>query len=259
MSEKRGPPQEKHNTLYFAERYDKDLFDELVEHYAKEFFEEDIRLYSYFVCCFSEKGDLLSQWRGYADDANGFSIGFESEILSKLGSPAEDDPISDIFFECGQIGYSEYQQKNNIRKAAKQLIIDLKNIAKDKPKDIKERSMVAFNRCFLQLFKFSIFMKNPFFKEEKEWRLAHLQEIKHTIINSKPYVHKDIEVTNIEFYSRKNDFVPYITLNFDKIKTELIKEVIIGPKCNARQDDVKTFLNQNGLDCEVKKSEGTYR
>ncbi len=202
---------------------------------------------------------MLSQWRGYADDANGFSIGFESEILSKLGLPAEDDPISDNFFEYGRIEYSEHQQKNDIRKAAKQLIIDLKSIAKDKPKDIKKQSMVAFNRCFLQLFKFSIFMKNSFFKEEKEWRLAHWTQIQYNPINSKSYANKDIEVTNIEFYSRKNDFVPYITLNFDKIKAELIKEVIIGPKCKARQNDIKTFLSQNGIDCEVKKSEGTYR
>ncbi len=30
--------KEKHNTLYFAEGYDKELFNELVEHYSKEFF-----------------------------------------------------------------------------------------------------------------------------------------------------------------------------------------------------------------------------
>lgn len=246
-------------TQYFEQGYPKETFLELVDRYSDEFFKEDIRLYSYLVCCFSEKGDLLSQWRGYADDANGFSIGFDSEILSNLGFSAKYDTLSDNFFEYDQIEYSEYHQKNHIRKAAKQLITDLKTIAKDKPKDIKKQSMVAFNRCFLQLFKLSIFMKNPFFKEEKELRLAYLAQIEYNPTSLKVYVNNNIEVSNIEFYSRKNDFIPYITLNFDKIKAELIKEVIIGPKCKARQNDIKIFLNQNGIDCEVKKSEGTYR
>jgi hypothetical protein len=34
-----------------------------------------------FVACFSEAGDLLSQWRGYANDAQGISIGFYKPIL----------------------------------------------------------------------------------------------------------------------------------------------------------------------------------
>ena len=34
--------------------------------------------------CLSKKGDLLSQWRGYADDAFGVSIGFEKDYLKKL-------------------------------------------------------------------------------------------------------------------------------------------------------------------------------
>ena len=38
------------------------------------------------ACCFSETGDLLSQWRGYANDGNGISIGFNKKILSSLNS-----------------------------------------------------------------------------------------------------------------------------------------------------------------------------
>jgi hypothetical protein len=43
--------------------------------------------------CLSETGDLLSQWRGYADNASGVSIGFRTEFLSNLktriASPTE--------------------------------------------------------------------------------------------------------------------------------------------------------------------------
>lgn len=35
-----------------------------------------------FVGCFSEDGDLLSQWRVYAADATGYAIGFATATLS---------------------------------------------------------------------------------------------------------------------------------------------------------------------------------
>lgn len=34
--------------------------------------------------CLSEKGDTLSQWRGYADDGKGVSIGFNGEFLQTI-------------------------------------------------------------------------------------------------------------------------------------------------------------------------------
>jgi len=34
-----------------------------------------------YIVCFSEKGDLLSQWKGYANQEEGVSIGFDPSIL----------------------------------------------------------------------------------------------------------------------------------------------------------------------------------
>lgn len=34
-----------------------------------------------FAFCLSEEADLLSQWRGYADDGRGVCIGFKKEAL----------------------------------------------------------------------------------------------------------------------------------------------------------------------------------
>ena len=42
-----------------------------------------------FVACFSEAGDLLSQWRGYCPDGIGFSIGFDYEELKTVASAQE--------------------------------------------------------------------------------------------------------------------------------------------------------------------------
>lgn len=247
------------STQYFEKGYPKETFVELVDRYSDEFFKEDIRLYSYLVCCFSEKGDLLSQWRGYADDANGISIGFDSDVLKTFGKPAKDDLISSHVFEYGQIIYTESTQKSEIRKIAQQLISKLKTLVKNNPKDIKQESLAAFNSCFLQLFKLSIFIKNPFFKEEKEWRICHWTDINQKNKISNTHIENNIKVSDIKYCNRRDNLIPYIDLMFGGNNGQIIKEIIIGPKCKARISDVETFLAQNGISCPVKKSDGTYR
>lgn len=37
----------------------------------------------FFACCFSKDGDEIGQWRAYADDGRGYSLGFDTEELEK--------------------------------------------------------------------------------------------------------------------------------------------------------------------------------
>ncbi len=48
-------------------------------------------LYGGLGLCLSEKGDRLSQWRGYADDGHGFCIGFRAQRLQWLSHSMEFD------------------------------------------------------------------------------------------------------------------------------------------------------------------------
>ena len=251
--------KETEKTKYFKEDYPKDVFTELREHYSKEFFDEEQKLYSYFVCCFSEKGDLLSQWRGYADDGNGIAIGFDGDILKQIGKPSANDPISTDIFNFNKIEYSEYSQKTQIRKIASDLITELKEVAKSKPSDIKQNSMKAYNTCFLKLFNLSIFMKNPFFKEEQEWRICHWTEITPKNKTSGIHINDGVTLSDIGYHQRRDDMIPHIDLSFEKSSKSMIKEIIIGPKCKVRENDIKTFLISNGIDCQISKSKGTYR
>ena len=49
-------------------------------------FDEYSILISAAAFCLSEEPDLLNQWRGYADDGAGVSIGFTKEYLERLCS-----------------------------------------------------------------------------------------------------------------------------------------------------------------------------
>ena len=51
------------------------IFKRIIEIY-------NINNYIPFICCFSKDGDLLSQWRAYANDGIGVSIGFNTEYFN---------------------------------------------------------------------------------------------------------------------------------------------------------------------------------
>ena len=52
--------------------------------------------------------DLLSQWRGYADDGKGFSVGFDRVALEKY----KEDSFNLLTVHSGFIDYSESNRKN---------------------------------------------------------------------------------------------------------------------------------------------------
>ena len=50
------------------------MFDQAMTGSAKNFAH-------FFVCCFSNIGDELGQWRAYADEGRGYAIGFDAQVL----------------------------------------------------------------------------------------------------------------------------------------------------------------------------------
>ena len=121
------------------------------------------------VCCFSEEGDLLSQWRGYADDAQGFAIGFDAKVLDQFGFIAQkewEDSACQYYsgFRFDKVIYDEKEQVEEITRIARRLI----------QKRGQGTKITAFDFWAKVINSFPIiaFVKNPFFKEEKEWRLC---------------------------------------------------------------------------------------
>ena len=55
-----------------------------VKLFTDEFFNENHADFRYYVTCFSYQNDLLSQWRGYADDGRGAAIGFDLDVLKEV-------------------------------------------------------------------------------------------------------------------------------------------------------------------------------
>lgn len=140
-----------------------------------------------FIFCLSEKKDLLSQWRGYANFGSGASIGI------KLKSFEPKDCI------LGKVIYDELEKI----KIANEVIEDfLKehqlNCLKSSEKDTWKALGVLLQIIEMQ----SLFFKDVAFQEEAEWRLICLhdssdmpKELIHTSArNNKIYLHRHIQL-----------------------------------------------------------------
>jgi len=217
--------------------------------------------------CLSSNGDLLSQWRGYADDACGISIGFGVPYLKSL---VQAESINDSNFGLHAVKYKQVEHESEIGDIYTELrkLIDagafkrpgmsglldtrspLRMVADDKAIEKANAQLI------LKLFELApkqFTLKAQAFSEEKEWRLVSV-----------------IEGTNFdgcEYRPSRNRVIPYRTIKLDdlmlkgtKRKLKPIREVFLGPKNETPAIVVQAMLKQAGLgDVSVKKSKATYR
>lgn len=223
--------------------------------------------------CFSEEGDLLGQWREYADKGTGFAIGFDIEWFQKL---CNDNNL----FRFSKIDYGYLEDDPRIKKYAEEIYneIILTMLRGNTKELIDDYSNIPYminlkKEC---LFQESIFLKGNEYKNEKEWRLILDDEnIRKdydewdVYYNWKNYNCKsdremiyELLPNAMEFMTRSGRIVPYVDLKFDLDKRNIpIRKVIIGPNCKVNDLDVYHLLNFYGFDgneIEITRSKSSY-
>jgi hypothetical protein len=204
--------------------------------------------------CLSEAEDTLSQWRGYADDGAGFSIGFSEEFMDSFRDP--NDPL----ISAHRVIYTLDEQlklfepmAQSVRRAieegafASQIDSLLVTLSEENRVAVQEGYQKAHSDLSTALTsEFSLFfkLKNSAFDEEKEWRLIRMA--------LDPY-------TDLEYRVRGSRLVPYLSENFRQLKRPISK-VLIGPKNPTSKDVVFGFLAKHGFDnVPVEISRASYR
>ena len=81
-----------------------------VKLFTDEFFNENHSEFRYYVTCFSYQKDLLSQWRGYADDGRGAAIGFDLDVLKEIVTVSTETSKPSIV-SLHKISYSKAEQR----------------------------------------------------------------------------------------------------------------------------------------------------
>lgn len=205
---------------------------------------ENFEVYSkIYASCFSVEGDLLSQWRAYASDGYGVSIGFSSDILEMVNNHLYGIQLKPII-------YSTKKQKEYGKLQAKK-ILDLLlkgDFLYHAMSEVFENDLASIC-CY----------KNPAFSEEKEWRLCIALSPAcriDTKANYDPFI-----MSEIKLYSNQKEIVTYLDLDFSKVKNKIITEIILGPKCKISINDLKQNLFVLGYETSginITKSSATY-
>lgn len=188
-------------------------------------------LKSVFIFSLSEESDLLSQWRGYCTEGNGYSIGFDisDEVPSNF-------TVQGLFlYRCE---YDPIKQEEMINKFFSELI---KNYLEYKKWDLQVELSTIY---IINLYKFvslAAQIKHPSFHEEKEWRL----------------ISTPIPITNpnIKYRQGKTTLIPYMEIKLAESNEPLeLSEIVIWPQNELTISSLEGLLIKNNIIGKTKTS-----
>lgn len=225
-----------------------------------------------FVVCFCEEGDVLSQWRGYADNGKGCALGFSikefDEYCKRYNGILRFEKVE--YKTAKEISETIVEKSlkvlNELRVMRSWIAENIPSLDEEK---IDKMFQFYFHHMISGVLMGSLKYKNEAFKEEKEWRLFFSQQIYK--FAQWIYGDDDIETivcddalkvlkNKIEFNVKSDDIVPFYPINIMDISANPIKEIIAGPQNKILQKDFSLFVASNKLaDINFRYSRISYR
>jgi hypothetical protein len=171
------------------------------------------------VCSFSRSGDILSQWRAYADEGRGVSIGFGGRTLRNLD---------------GWKLKVEYDSQVQITEFANSLI----------EVHDSDDAEIFVQRCKSAVI-LALAYKNPAFREENEVRCVHMLDVRdelgRTFLRS-PDGHE------VKFRTQGADVIAYVDLPIRlQIDSQPIKRIVMGPRNPNKARNLEYMLRAAGM------------
>ncbi|MFZ3220101.1 MAG: DUF2971 domain-containing protein [Rhodoferax sp.] len=244
--------------MRFAER---DCLDQSAARRLRESIELMERLFHGLGFCLSEDGDLLSQWRGYADDARGVAVGFSHAYLNELA--AQPRPDGSNRFAIARVEYDEQQHEAGIEPNYRELrnLIDagafrfpgLRSLLDSRtPEEIAadDEAIGKAHRGLLMrilLLAPKLYqLKAPAFREEREWRLVSIST--------------DSAEDDVSFRGNGARVIPFRSIELTQSEIAPLSEVVLGPRHETPESTVQAFLKSVGYgEVRVRRSAATYR
>lgn len=185
------------------------------------------------ITCFSKQADVLSQWRGYADGARGWSIGFDATAISQM-------PVTllDVLYD------------------ADQQVVEVRNYLAAMFLTWRENDGV-FGRDFssdaILLASYLLAYKHPSFREEQEIRALHelrvdVAEDGCQLIDEGGVVRgADVQGQPVRFRAADGGIVAYVDIPLERNdEGRSIRELWFGPANSNGPGNVLYPLTQYG-------------
>ena len=210
-----------------------------------------------YSASFSLDGDLLGQWRAYANDGAGVSIGFERDFFGKVFA--------------GRDGWTIWYGLQDVISTCRSQII---RTLRDLPSKNDELTYTHdFALSLLQFMDYkNIFYKHECFREEQEFRIVYRNGTRNyenpknniklftSIVKYIP-ANSGFILSPRQYRISNNRLSSYFELSFENIREHIISKIILGPKCQTDPADIRMFLKDYGYDADIKiqRSEIPYR
>ncbi|KEH94193.1 DUF2971 domain-containing protein [Clostridium botulinum] len=210
--------------------YNNDEVSEILKLADEQIFGIDKYVDMPYCNCLSCDGDLYSQWTRYADDAQGFSIGFKSEILGLKNDLPHPNAYIENSIGVGEVIYSYDKQKK--------IILDIIHYI------VKTMKMDALAWLTLRtnVKVYSAIFKNQYFLDERERRIIYYAEKDHNF-NDK-FVNGPFE-----YRSRiTNEMVERYELNwYHSNDNHAIEKIYVGSKNKFTNIEIINLLFENNI------------
>lgn len=168
-----------------------------------------------FICSFSERYRSMSQWERYAAGGVGYCLGFDRRALERALAKKD--------CELCQLIYSSKDQKTAARQRLVELAREFKMFEGMRKSPTATQYTAYATAVAVELEELSLRLKNPDFRDEKEWRIIHQ-------IRGKGRVS---QAAATHFTPRNNLVKPYVELTLEErggAPVLPLVKIICGPK-----------------------------
>lgn len=217
---------------------------------------------------FTLVGDNLSQWERYGDSLKGISICFDIELMQQI--------LEDKYgftFDFDSVRYTDEEKSFFIESKIENININRSSAC---PIGIWTMEAIYFINNYNQAQM--LFKKEPFYSEQ-EYRLffdptyydffhkiftsfssPQLSELQEKAKKAYNYVTNTFQLTEGKkkftlMRNGINSYIPFKLSFLGEQKREIIKEIILGPKCTQDPKELKAFLYHYGYNVKVTKSQ----
>jgi hypothetical protein len=191
-----------------------------------------------FIFSLSSRKDDLSQWRAYARDGKGFTIGFKSEALLSYSEEKEAYGFSKV----------SYNQQSFDRRLKKYITMMFDAIESSGLNGIARDDYIARTSANLEWMTYvaAVLFKHSSFMAEKEWRVNTYQE-----------------GADVKVRSAGDRLVPYVELKLcaDDAGCIPVAQIGIGPgfRQSSTKFAVERLLETTGITAEIYDAETPFR
>lgn len=207
-------------------------------------FEDDPRI---FAVCFCTDGDLLGQWRAYAQEGNGYALGFDPRGLATA-------LLRSYNYALFPVEYDEALQ----REVARQLLWhELDDLSRGHRGDRLRAVQVAATSVGRAAHSFAYRIKHRAFEHEQEWRLVYHRQ---PPLRDAPSFDAMFPFLERRYRPTARGIVPYVQVPITAVGGEPtaspLSEVRIGPTARAETSRraVLSLLEDRGIDAAVSNS-----